>query len=186
MSEYTHVADQLGETVGGLGDDYADFVAGDVINVIEASYGEPTVRGVMGSSLGGLIAFHMAQRHPDLFHFAASLSGTFGWGSIGSSDPDADTLIRRFTGAGTQDTVFYLDSGGSEGSGCADADGDGVADDGDDSDNYCVTRQLADLLDAEGYEFTMTLHHWWEPDAPHNEVAWAARAFRALDVFEGL
>lgn len=184
MSEYTHVADRLGgEPVGGDGDAYADFVAGELVPLVEARYGEPAVRGVMGSSLGGLISFHIALRHPDAFAFVASLSGTFGWGSIGT---DGETLIHRMDGAAKLDAVLFLDSGGGPGSGCVDADGDGVADDGDGADNYCVNRQLADQLAASGYEWTTELHHWHEPGAEHNEAAWAARVFRPLEIFAGL
>ena len=63
---------------------------------------------------------------------------------------------------------------------------DGVNDDGDNQDGYCVTLQMRDLLDELGWTFDVDLWHWWEPDAAHNEAAWAARVFRPLQDFAGL
>ncbi len=185
MDEYTHVSDVIsGQTTGGKGDAYADYVKDEVRPLIEAAYGKPLRVGVMGSSLGGLIAFHQAQRHPGAWDFAASMSGTFGWGSIGAKN---ETLIGRYGKQGKQATKLYLDSGGGAGSGCVDSDGDGTDDDSPTaSDNYCETIQLRDLLGSQGYVFDQELWHWWENGAPHNEGAWAKRAFRPLQAFEEL
>jgi len=151
--------------------------------LIQANYGEPDRVGLLGSSLGGLISLHIADRYPGEFTFAASMSGTLGWGSIGA---DNDTVIQRYTGAGHRDTAIYLDSGGY-GTTCADTDGDGTNDDDlDSADNYCETAQMRDTLAAEGYAFDVDLWHWWEPDATHDEVSWAARVGRPLGIFAGL
>lgn len=111
MDEYTHVPDDIGSgPIGGEGDATADFVENAVRPLVEARYGVPDKVGVMGSSLGGLIAFHEVLRYPDRYDFAASLSGTFGWGSIGLHN---ETLIERFAAAQKPSTLLYLDSGGS-------------------------------------------------------------------------
>ena len=186
MDEYTHVADDIGSgAVGGDGDEYADFVQEHVRPMIEARYGTPQRTGTMGSSLGGLIAFHLAMRHAGEYDFAASLSGTMGWGSL---DPAIHnpTMIEREIAAGHGTTKLYLDSGGDQGSGCVDSDNDGINDDGDDGDNYCVNRQLADALPGVGYTYDVDLWHWHEPGASHDEAAWAARVFRPLAIFEAL
>lgn len=185
MDEYTHVSDVLsGGPTGGKGDLYADYVRDVVRPLIESRYGKPGKVGVMGSSLGGLISFHQVLRDPGLWDFAASLSGTFGWGSIGAKN---ETLIARFQKSGKQGTKLYLDSGGGPGSGCVDSDGDGTNDDSPDAeDNYCETLQLRDVLSSKGYVFDQDLWHWWENGAPHNEAAWAARVFRPLQAFEAL
>jgi len=186
MDEYTPVPDDIDGSgvVGGQGDAYADFVEETVRPLIEAQYGTPERVGVMGSSLGGLIAFHEALRFPGAYDFAASLSGTFGWGSIGLHN---ETLIERLAAAGHGTTVLYLDSGGGAGSGCIDSDGDGIQDDTPDAeDNFCETRQLADTLASVGYVYDVDLHHWFEPGAEHDEAAWAARVFRPVDIFESL
>ncbi|MBM4358213.1 MAG: hypothetical protein FJ096_08880 [Deltaproteobacteria bacterium] len=184
MDEYTHVPDDLGSgPIGGKADDYADFLHGPVRALIQATYGEPAVVGVMGSSLGGLASLHVADRHPGEYRFAASLSGTLGWGSIGPAIHQA-TMVERLVAHGHRDTVLYLDSGG--GGPCADTDSDGIEDDGDGSDNYCETKQLEQALLGVGYTSGVDLHHWHEPGAPHNEAAWAARVFRPFAVFAKL
>jgi hypothetical protein len=185
MDEYTHVPDVIeGQSLGGKGDEYSDFVRDVVRPLIQAHYGAPAKTGVMGSSLGGLISFHQALENPDGWDFAASLSGTFGWGSIGAQN---ETLIERWENAPKLSTKLYLDSGGGPGSGCVDSDGDGTNDDAPDSaDNYCETLQLRDLLDASGYVFDEQLFHWYEPGAAHDEAAWAARVFRPVQIFEAL
>jgi predicted alpha/beta superfamily hydrolase len=186
MDEYTHVQDDLGSgPVGGLGDAYVDFLQGAVRPLIARHYGEAPKKGVMGSSLGGLISFHAAQRLAGVFVFAASLSGTMGWGSIGQGVTN-ETIIERYAAAGHGQTALYLDSGGG-GSTCADTDGDGVSDDDpSNEDNYCENVQLRDVLQAAGYVFDVDLWHWHEAGALHNEAAWADRVFRPLGIFAAL
>lgn len=185
MDEYTHVQDYIYEAwMGGLGDAYADLIVDELLPLMERAYGTPARVGVMGSSLGGLISLHIAQRHPARFDFAASLSGTLGWGSIGASN---ETLIERYAAGGYTGVAIYLDSGGGPGEGCVDSDGDGLLDDAwEAADNYCETRQLADLLPEQGWTWEQDLWHWWEPEAPHNEAAWAARVALPVGLFEGL
>lgn len=184
MDEYTHVPDLLdGTRYGGDGDAYAAYLQDTVRPLVADTWGEPATVGVMGSSLGGLISFHVADRYPGEFAFAASLSGTMGWGSIGA---DNETMIARYAAAGHRDTALYLDSGGA-GTTCADSDGDGTNDDDlEADDNYCENLQLRDVLEAQGYTFDTDLWHWHEAGAEHNEAAWAERVWRPLEIFAGL
>ncbi len=186
MDEYTHVQDFIDDAwVGGDGDAYAAFVEEVVQPFIESTYGVPTKRGVLGSSLGGLIAYYQALLYPGNYDFVGSMSGTFGWGSIGA---DNETLIERYGALPCQPSVFYLDSGGGpKDADCVDSDGDGVDDDDvQASDNYCENRQMADTLAAAGCIWNESLFHWYEPGALHNEAAWRDRAFRPLSIFEAL
>lgn len=185
MDEYTHVPDVLqGTEVGGDADAYAALVLDVVRPLVEQRYGTPARVGVMGSSLGGLVSLHMALSDPGDYDFAASLSGTLGWGSIGARN---ETMIERYADAGFNGVSLYLDSGGGPGSGCVDSDGDGVEDDSPEAtDNYCENRQMADTLAGVGWTWDQDLRHWWEPGAPHNEAAWADRVFRPVAIFEGL
>lgn len=184
LDEYTHVPDAIhGDTMGGDGDAYAAFVEGTVRPLAAATWGEPATIGVMGSSLGGLISFHIADRAPGEYAFAASLSGTMGWGSIGATN---ETMIERYSAAGHRSTALYLDSGGG-GTTCADSDGDGINDDDlEADDNYCENLQLRDVLAAAGYTFDTDLFHWHEPGASHDEAAWADRVWRPLEIFAGM
>ncbi|HMV67676.1 MAG TPA: alpha/beta hydrolase-fold protein [Myxococcota bacterium] len=183
MSEYTHAAD----TIAGLGafeprgDDYADLVALDVVPWAEATWSTDGRRGVMGSSLGGLISLYIAHRHPGTFTFAGSLSGTLGWGRFGEDHPTVGDL---YAPEGHRDTVIYADSGGGPGEDdrCRDLDRDGwPEDDPDSADNYCETRQFVDQLAGQGYAWDDDLFHVWQQGAPHNEAAWASRVGVALE-----
>ncbi len=183
MSEYTHVPDLDTPT---LGDAYAALVVEDLRPVIEEAYPTSDLDGVMGSSLGGLVSLHIADRYSDTFDFAGSLSGTLGWGQLAG---DEELMEARYAQAGVRTTRLFLDSGGGGGPDglCQDLDGDGfVEDDPDSEDNYCVTRSFADGMADIGYTWDENLWHWWEPDAPHNELAWAERVDRPLSLFLSL
>ena len=186
IDEYTHVKDVIDSSgpKGGLGDAYADFLKNTIRPLIRERYGEPGPVGVMGSSLGGLISFHIADHHPGEYAFAASLSGTMGWGSIGEGIHN-ETMIERYKAHGHKSTVLYLDSGSS--GTCPDTDGDGIHnDDPTDQDNYCSTAQMRDTLVAAGYTLDKDVFYHWEEGATHNEAAWRARVFRPLGIFKGL
>jgi predicted alpha/beta superfamily hydrolase len=182
MDAYTHVADELGGAdVGGRADDYLDLVTEEALPFFRARYGVSAAGDslvVAGSSLGGLVSLHAALTRTSLAGFVIAMSPTLGWGSMAPGAMDA--LIGRWTSHGP--VGVYLDSGG--GGTCVDSDADGVEDDGESRDNYCVTAQLRDHLDDIGYELGVDLWHWYEPDAPHNEGAWAARLPRALEACE--
>lgn len=182
MDAYTHVPDRVGGSeVGGRADDYLELVVSEALPFFRARYGlgaEGESLVIAGSSLGGLVSLYAALERPSLAGHVIAMSPTLGWGSIAPGAMDA--LIARWTERG--EVGVYLDSGG--GGSCADTDGDGVADDGDSQDNYCVTAQLRDHLEGLGYAFGVDLWHWHEPGAPHAESAWAARLPRALESIE--
>ncbi|MCP4447675.1 MAG: hypothetical protein GY811_20415 [Myxococcales bacterium] len=181
LAEYSHT-DEFGTT--SRGDAYAAYVQDTVRPLVRQYYGEPEEVGTIGASLCGLIALHIADRYPGKFDLVASLSGTLGWGSIDGQG--TDTIIARDTAAGHRSTAIYLDSGGN-GETCADTDSDGTNDDDDTAgDNYCETRQMETTLLVAGYQYNADLWHWYEPGAPHNEAAWAARVFRPLQEFMSL
>jgi len=200
MSEYTHVEDVFdldgdgtAEAWGGQGDAYADFVNGTVRKLVADAYGEPAKVGTMGSSLGGLISFHIADRFPGQYAYAASLSGTFGWGKIGETSKN-ETMIERYVSHGHRSTVLYFDAGGGDAglsqqqneALCVDLDGDGIKDDNEIGDNACENAQMREALEGVGYQFGVDAYHWWEAGAPHNEAAWRTRVFRPFDLFAAL
>ncbi len=184
MSEYVHVPDNLGDgTYASVGADYAALVQEDIRPFIEDTYGTNGLNGVMGSSLGGLISLYIAHQYPGEFDFVGSLSGTLGWGRFGLSNP---TVQELWEDDDFQDIVIYADSGGGPGGDneCTDPDEDGFTeDDPDSSDNYCETRQFVDSMAENGYTWDQNLFHWWVPDAPHNEGAWAERVDDAIAIF---
>jgi len=177
IDEYTHVEDMIdGMLVGGRADAYADFLVDGVVPFIEARYPVATTadqKAVMGSSLGGLVSLYIGQRHREHFDHAASMSGTVAWGTLGLQNP---TIGERYADAPPLDLRVYLDSGGDPGPGCP-AGG---------SDNYCANLDFADTLRDLGWVDEHDLFYRWDPGAPHNELAWAARLLPALlDWFPG-
>jgi len=166
FSELTPWSDTIvdGRERGGNGAAYADFTEQVVRRHIEARYGNPDRVGVMGSSLGGLMALYQAQRFPNGYDFAASLSGTVGWGNLDESG--GETIIDAYDSAPTTPIHLYLDWGGSPGG----------------RDNYDDNVRLVGVLSERGYNLT----HFHEPGGLHQEDAWAARLWRPLEIFEAL
>jgi len=183
FDEYTHVPDIIDvDEIGGQGEAYADFIDGVVRPRMEAAYGPAEVVGTMGSSLGGLISLVIADRFPQRYDMAITMSGTLGWGSITLNNP---TIIERYAAAGKRDFAVYIDSGGD--GNCGDVDMDGVDDDDPNAtDNYCENAQLHDLLTDLGWVEDADLWYVWEPGAPHNEAAWGARVDVPLAAFASL
>lgn len=183
FDEYTPVPDIIDvDEIGGQGEAYADFIDGVVRPRMEAAYGPAAVVGTMGSSLGGLISLVIADRFPQRYDMAISLSGTVGWGSITLNN---QTIIERYAAAGKRDFAVYLDSGG-DGT-CGDADMDGIDDDDPNaSDNYCENAQLRGVLTDLGWVEGADLWYVWDPGAPHNEAAWGARVDVPLAAFASL
>ena len=181
MDAYTQVQDDIGSgAIGGRAMDYLRLVQEDVLPFVRAHYGT-RARGrslaMMGSSLGGLVTLFAASIDFEDMACGAAMSSTVGWGSIQRGRPGSSTLIGSWRGA---PTPIYLDSGGNDGGGCLDSDADGVNDDSDDADNYCVNVQLRDVLSGQGYS-SANLTYAWQRDAMHNEAEWASRAGAALD-----
>lgn len=114
----------------------------------------------MGSSLGGVAAFHLAWNWPHVFGNAACLSSTFDY---------RDDLIQRVRSEPAEprrDVRFYLDSGWP-------------------NDNYETTLGMAHALMDAGFEFGTQFMHFAFPLAQHHEAAWAARSHIPLQLFSG-
>ncbi len=155
-----------GEVHGGRGAAYADFVERYLRPRIEARYGRPAKVGVMGASLGGVMALYQSLRFPDAYDVALSLSGTVGWGALAQR---GETLIDWFGRATPGRAKLYLDSGGNPGAG----------------DNYDDNRRLLATLRRRGWRDGEELRYWHEPGAPHHHAAWRDRLHRPLAWFEG-
>lgn len=185
LEAYSHIADDVffdGTMVGGDADNYLRMLREEVLPFFRERYGviaEGDSLMIAGSSMGGLVSMYMVLTDPAGQGCAAALSPSLYWGAVSSTLSGEGAIVNQWPGrVGHGPATIWLDSGGGPGHGCEDRDGDGVAGDepaSDDSDNYCVTAQMRDVLAGLGYEFEVDLWHWWEPAAPHNEAAWAAR-----------
>jgi len=131
--------------------------------------------GVMGASLGGLTAFDLAWRHPDVFHFAGIFSGSFWWRADNSSAAAqqlsrlAHRLVRTTPAAPRLRLWFEA----------------GTKDETDDRDHNGVidaiqdTTELMDELAARGYRRGADMTYIQVEGGEHNEATWA----RALPLF---
>ncbi len=187
LDVYGHVPDDIfddGSSYGGRSGEYLALLADEVLPFARGRYGLVATGASLamaGSSMGGLVTLEAARRWDGTLGCAAALSPTLGWGAFGTSASGAAALVNQWPDdPGHGSTPLFLYSGGSEGNGCVDTDGDGVDEDSQDSDGYCVNVQFRDMLAGLGYVFEADLWHWWEPLAQHNEAAWAAQVSRML------
>lgn len=178
MDEYTQAEDFLpayGGYLGGDADLYGLSIVTEVKPFIDGHFRTKPGRestAVLGSSLGGVISYYVGWQYSDLFKFVGGMSSTFGWGSLNLHNP---TMIENLQSATKLPVVWYLDSGGDDGGGCKDSDGDGINDDNANADdNYCETQQMYNVLKSKGYG-TSELKYITSPGQEHNEASWNTR-----------
>ena len=121
----------------------------------------PSDTSVMGSSLGGVVAFYLGWQWPEVFGQVACLSSTFGF---------RDDLIERVqhepVDGARKDLKIYLDSGWPR-------------------DNYEETFQLALALAERGFVYGRDVLHSAFPLERHTEAAWRERLHLPLQFLNG-
>lgn len=106
--EYSPFVDQ--RYGGGLGDHYLRFIADTVKPLVDDSFAtraEPEATGLVGSSLGGIVALYGLAQRPDVFGLCAALSPSCWFAR--------QALNRHLTGLQRAEGRFYLDVGLGEG-----------------------------------------------------------------------
>jgi len=158
IDEYapTHDPDKNG---GGRADDYARFLLEELKPQIDWRYrtlGDGTNSALGGSSLGGLLAMHIAAKYPHAFSRVAVMSPSVWWN---------DRVILREVDefAGPHRPRVWLDIGGREG-------GEAIS----------GAQALRDRLRAKGWNDESLLYHE-DRRADHSERAWAARVRKVLE-----
>jgi len=146
-----------------LGTNYARFLIEELMPRVNQTFrtqAGPAHTAVMGSSMGGLISFWLAWKHPDVFSSAGCLSTSFPW--TGHVPSVGAPLIEREIAANAsvpRGVRFYFDYGTGR------------------IDRECAPEQgrVAAWLAAqglkEGADFVVRVF----PGADHNESAWRAR-----------
>ena len=138
---------------GGKGDAYLDWLVGTVKPLIDRSFptrAERMATGIIGSSMGGLIALYALFGQRAVFGLVGAMSPAVHW-----SDYRVVTLIEE---APLPPTRIHLDMGWREWRGATrDA------------------RKVRDALLARGFVLERDLHYVEERNARHNEAAWARR-----------
>jgi predicted alpha/beta superfamily hydrolase len=130
--------------------EYARFLAEELVPAVDASFRTLTdarQRATLGSSLGGVVALHLAWSRPETFGKAACLSSSFGY---------HDDLFARIAREERRAVRLYLDSGWPR-------------------DNFETTRQMVQLLVQRGFTIGQDLVYFAFPLALHSERYWAAR-----------
>jgi glucoamylase len=127
-------------------DDYAKFVAEEVVPTIDAKY--KTIksregRAIMGASLGGITSVHAALKYPNVFGKIGGQSSSF-W-------IDDERVVKELEKLNSKTSYkFYFDDGTLE----------GVED----------SRQVVKILKEKGFDVT-----YIEDEAGHNWTAWRDR-----------
>ncbi|MET9659026.1 alpha/beta hydrolase-fold protein [Streptomyces sp. NPDC006510] len=162
-SEYSHeVPYPRGPVVPCRGELYEQFLVTELLPMIRARYAvtnEADATAVLGSSMGGLVSYHLAFRRPDVFGLAAVLSPFLVF--VDPETLEETPVFRRFDRRGPN--RIWLDIGGMEG-----------------LIMVRPVRELAEHLLGLGYLPDEELRYLHEPNAAHHEDAWAGRVGSAL------
>ena len=135
------------------GDDYLRFLIEELKPMVDATWRtEPDRSAIAGSSMGGLISFYAAWKHPDVYFGAACLSPAF----VERYGSECFRLVDAARG-NLPDLKLFLSCGGAAGLETELLDG---------------TLKMADRLRSVGVpekNLTVRIESW----AEHNEEAWA-------------
>lgn len=172
MHEYGTAGQLNGDGFGARAAEFQEFVTDTVVPQLRKRYQvsrRPAQTAVMGASLGGLSAFDLAWRRPDVFGVAGLFSGSFWWRSNNGSAAEQQAsrivhqLVRETTAprplrlwfqAGTQDEQ-------------EDRDGNGVIDAIQD------TTELIDELVAKGFTRGRDVVYQETAGGRHHPATWA-------------
>jgi predicted alpha/beta superfamily hydrolase len=170
IDEYTPTRDEK-RNAGGHADDYGRLLLDTLKPAIDAHYRTLSDRSgtaIGGSSLGGLLALHLALRCSDRIGAAAVMSPSVWW--------DDRVLVREVDAFAGERPRVWLDIGGREG-----------------MEALRDARLLRDRMLAKGWRMgnparpedrqagLPDLHYLEDRRADHSERAWAARAGRVLE-----
>ncbi len=158
--------------------EFQRFVIERVLPAVRVRYAipaDPARTGVMGASLGGLAAFDLAWRHPEVFGFAGIFSGSLWWRGDDSSPraKQASRLAHQLVRQTTQPPRLRLWFEAGTKDETDDRDGNGVIDAIQD------TAELMTELERRGFRRGTALQYVEMEGGQHNEATWA----RALPGF---
>jgi iron(III)-enterobactin esterase len=173
LHEYGTAGIANADGLGSRADAYSALVCGELLPYLARHLplrGGPTHTVVAGCSLGGLMAFDLAWRNPELFGAVGVFSGSFWWRTDNSSarakvvSRIAHRRVR--TAPGLPHVRFWLQAGTADEE--SDRDGDGVIDAIQD------TRELIDALAERGYRPGRDLVYREVQGGRHDQATWAA------------
>jgi predicted alpha/beta superfamily hydrolase len=143
------------------GNNYIKFITDELKPFIDSEYRtlpDSKNSAVMGSSMGGLISFITAWKHPEVFSIAGCMSSSFYY--------DNDKIFETIK---SHDKPFrgqkiYIDHG---------------------EDGLTRGQKMFALLTMKGFIIGTNIDYYYARGADHNEAAWAERLERPLLFFFG-
>jgi predicted alpha/beta superfamily hydrolase len=156
--------DRRHEYAEGGADDYLSFLADTVRPLIESEFhvdARAEARGLLGSSLGGVISLHGLYAHPETFGFAGMMSPAFFWNGD-------DRWFRLVEESEPPRARIYIDVGDRE-----------LADEELTRRYVDGFERMSDLLRRRGFE-DGSLRAVLEHGGVHHENDWARRLPDAL------
>ncbi len=172
LSEYGTAGTPNSKGMGDKAQSYTDFVIGEVMPYVKKNYRVlegPTNTAIMGSSLGGLMAFDMAWKHPDVFGKVGVFSGSFWWRTEdSSSQAQQDSRIMHKTvreSPKREGLKMWFEAGTQDET--SDRDGNGVIDAIQD------TTELMDVLKTKGYQPNIDMTYVQIEGGKHDQSTWA-------------
>jgi predicted alpha/beta superfamily hydrolase len=160
MYEYTPDRDPKHQAGGGL-HKLEMMIRQEIEPVLRKKYSVKSGakhRGILGSSLGGLAAFHLSLRHPDRYGLVGVFSPSLWWNSQKTLK-----LVKGMKKI-TRARRLWIDMGTGEGDGAS---------------PVRQVRDLASLLKGKGYKKT-ELKVFIDEGAKHTEPAWRNRLPKAF------
>lgn len=140
----------------GTGEAYSDFVVEKVIPYVEANYNTNSIRGIAGSSSGGIESFYIGMEHMDKFSYIGAISPAF----LLYSDATWDEYLSKFDFSDSSKLPrIYFFNGNSK-------------NDSLEQELYPSAVAMQGWLEKKGYPSEL-LKTVVDNDARHNEVFWA-------------
>lgn len=183
--EYTHAFWAPGRACCGL-DSYTNYVAQHVKGFMDANYRtkpEADSTMIIGSSHGGLAAFYMATRRPDVFGNAAALSSSFWAGldffGVSRGGPLASSALVSPVASLLRDSArrprLWIDWGMRRDGGFHNSVIENMATD--------RGREMVQILTGAGYTLGSDLFRHEDAIGGHDEDAWAYRFGLIMEAF---
>lgn len=152
IGSLTPAIPELPDDVSLNGETFSDFIVNDVVPYVENNYNTNSIRGIAGSSSGGIEAFYIGIEHPDKFSYVGAISPAFDlfeedvWENYFSTKSFKGKVPRMYLYCGNSDFVEQL--------------------------QYKGTVLMDSQLKALGYP-TDKLTTVLDEDGAHNEDFWA-------------
>lgn len=139
----------------GTGDVFSKFVVDTVIPYVEKNYSTNSIRGITGSSSGGIEAFYIGIENPDKFDYIGAMSPAF----LLFEESTWQTYLSKFDFKNAKDLPkIYFYSGNFN--------------DGLEPTIYPLSVAMQGILEKKGYPKEL-MKTAFDNDANHTEIFWA-------------